>query len=95
MQDHAAKRSADQDAKIDTDLSNIETEEVRHDEKENTDWREVNENGDDLHYDLLDLFDCTDQGAARLDAVTEHNSSDEYGQQRICSHGVDDVVWYQ
>ena len=92
MQNHAAQCGSDQDAEIDADFCNVETEEVWHDEEEDTNWCKVDEHSDNLHDDLLNFLNCTDQGAAGLDAVAQHDGGDKYSEQRVGSHSVDDVI---
>ena len=92
VQNHTAQCAADQDAKIDADFRDVKTEQVGHDQEEDTNRCEINQHRNDLHDDLLDFLNRADQRAAGLDTVPEHHSSDENCQKRIRSHGINDIV---
>lgn len=55
----------------------------------------MDKESDDLHDDLLDLFNRSDEGAAGLDTVAKNDGRNEDSKQRVGGHGVDDVVWDQ
>lgn len=92
MNDHASQGTRNQYTKVHADLADIEAEQIRQDEEEDTDGRHVDQDGDDSHDDDLDLFDCAHQCAAGLEHVAEHAADDDDGEQAVCGQGVDNVL---
>ena len=45
----------------------------------------VDDHSDDLHDDLLNLFNRADQRAAGLDAVPEHHGGDQHSEKAVRS----------
>lgn len=92
MQEHSHKRAADQDAQVQSNFSNIETEQIGHDEEEDTNRRKIDEYSDDAHDDNFNLFDCAHERAARFDDIADDYCGDEDGEQAVCRKSVDDVL---
>jgi len=92
MEGHSNKRCADEYSEVQTDLGNVETPKVGHDEKEDTDRRKMDQHCDDPHDDDLNFLDRTHQSTPWLDHVADHDGRYKYGQQTVRCERVDDVL---
>lgn len=77
---HVDDGAADEHAEVLSDVFDVEREEVREDEEEDTDGRQLDQEGDDLHDNLLDLRD----GAEKRGVRSLDQGSDDDGRNKDC-----------
>lgn len=71
---HVDDGAADEHAEILPDVFNVEGEEVGQDEEEDANGRELDEEGDDGHDDLLDFADgAQNRGVGTFDKTADHD----------------------
>lgn len=92
MNHHADQRATDQNTQVKSNLRNVETEQIRHNEEEDTNRRKVDQHRDDAHDDDFNLFNSTHERAPGLNNVTNDHGGDENGEQAVCRKGVDNVL---
>jgi hypothetical protein len=92
MNHHAHKRATDQNTQVESNLRNVETEQIRHDEEEDTNRGKVDQHRDDAHDDDFNLLDSAHERAAWLDHITNDHGGDEDGEQAVRRKGVDNVL---
>jgi hypothetical protein len=56
---HVNEGSTDEHAEVLADIRNVEFEEVGQDQEEHSDGRQLDQERDDLHHNLLNLPDCS------------------------------------
>lgn len=90
---HVDNGAADKHAEVLSDVFDVESEEVGKNQEEDTDRRQLDQEGDDFHHNLLDLSDGTEQRRiGTLDQASNNDGRYENGQKLVISHSANDVV---
>jgi hypothetical protein len=78
---HVDDRAANKHTEVLTNILNVEGEEVRQDQEEDTDRCKLDQECDNLHHDLLNFSDSAKEGGVgTLDQASNHDSRHENSQ---------------